>query len=55
MTCNGYLQGMPGKKLLLRSPRQALEDGVILSHSEDGADVHLAIDAYIQAIAEEEI
>ncbi len=49
------LQGKQGKRQLLRSPRHALETGKILSYPEDGADVHLTINHYLQAIAEEEI
>lgn len=49
------LQGKQGKRQLLRSPRHPLETGKILSYPEDGADVHLTINHYLQAIAEEEI
>ena len=52
---DSYLQGTPGKRLLLRSPGKTLEEGILLSYPEDGADVHLTIDLYIQAIVEEEI
>ncbi|MBI3236576.1 MAG: penicillin-binding protein 2, partial [Chlamydiales bacterium] len=50
-----FLQGKEGKRFLLRSPRHPLETGEILSYPEDGADVHLTINHYLQAIAEEEI
>jgi cell division protein FtsI (penicillin-binding protein 3) len=50
-----YLQGKEGKRVVLRSPRHPLDSGRILSHPEDGADVHLTINHYLQAIAEEEI
>jgi cell division protein FtsI (penicillin-binding protein 3) len=49
------LQGREGKRLILRSPRHPLETGKILSYPEDGADVYLTINHYLQAIAEEEI
>ncbi|HEY2811489.1 MAG TPA: penicillin-binding protein 2 [Rhabdochlamydiaceae bacterium] len=49
------LQGKEGKKWILRSPRHPLEMGKILSLPEDGADVYLTINHYLQAIAEEEI
>ncbi len=49
------LQGKEGKRLILRSPRHPMETGKILSHPEDGADVFLTINHYLQAIAEEEI
>jgi cell division protein FtsI (penicillin-binding protein 3) len=52
---NAYLQGKPGRKILLRSPRQALDGGRILAEPEDGADVYLTINHILQAIAEEEI
>ncbi|MCB1071965.1 MAG: penicillin-binding protein 2 [Chlamydiales bacterium] len=55
LTFDAYLQGNPGKRLLLRSPGQALEGGLLVNHPEDGADVYLTIDHYIQAIAEEEV
>ena len=49
------LQGKQGKRLILRSPRHPMEAGKILSVPEDGADVYLTINHYLQAIAEEEI
>ncbi len=49
------LQGKQGKRLILRSPRHPMETGKIISYPEDGADVHLTINHYLQAIAEEEI
>jgi cell division protein FtsI (penicillin-binding protein 3) len=50
-----FLQGKEGKRQILRSPRHPLETGKILSAPEDGADVYLTINHYLQAIAEEEI
>lgn len=50
-----FLQGEPGKRLLLRSPGKAMEGGLLVNHPEDGADVYLTINHTIQAIAEEEI
>ena len=55
LSLNHYLQGTTGKRLLLRSPVQTLEEGSIIHYPENGSDVHLTIDPYIQAIAEEEI
>jgi cell division protein FtsI (penicillin-binding protein 3) len=52
---NEYLKGKEGKRILLRSPRHPLDAGKILALPEHGADVHLTINHYIQAIAEEEI
>ncbi len=55
MVFNKYLKGKPGKRILLRSPRQPLEVGKVLALPENGADVYLTINHYLQAIAEEEI
>ncbi len=55
LTFDSYLQGNPGKRLLLRSPGKALEGGLLVNHPDDGADVYLTVNHYIQAIAEEEI
>lgn len=52
---NEYLKGKEGKRLLLRSPRHPLDAGQVLSTPEKGADIHLTINHYVQAIAEEEI
>lgn len=52
---NKILQGKEGRKQILRSPRHPLETGKILAYPEDGADVYLTINHYLQAIAEEEI
>ncbi len=49
------LKGQPGKRKLLRSPRQALAMGDVLVEAKDGEDIYLTIDPYIQTIAEEEI
>lgn len=52
---NKLLQGKEGKRLLLRSPRHPLDTVKVISTPENGADIHLTINHYIQAIAEEEI
>lgn len=52
---NRVLQGKDGKRQILRSPRHPMETGTILSSPEDGANVYLTINHYLQAIAEEEI
>jgi cell division protein FtsI (penicillin-binding protein 3) len=49
------LKGQQGKRLLLRSPRHAMETGTILQNPENGKDIVLTIDPVIQAIAEREI
>jgi len=52
---NDYLKGKPGKRKLLRSPRNHLEIDRLMEMPEDGADVYLTIHPVLQAIAEEEI
>ena len=52
---NSYLQGKNGKRRLMRSPRNSLETGEVIAHPENGADIYLTINPYLQAIAEEEI
>lgn len=52
---NSYLQGTNGKRRLMRSPRNALETGDVISYPEHGADIYLTINPYLQAVAEEEI
>jgi cell division protein FtsI (penicillin-binding protein 3) len=52
---HSYLQGKPGKRLILRSPRHPLDTGKILEAPEHGADVYLTINHYLQAIAESEL
>lgn len=52
---NTLLKGKPGKKRLLRSPRNPLDIGEVIETCEDGADIYLTINHYLQAIAEEEV
>lgn len=52
---DSFLQGKPGKKLVLRSPRHEMEAGKVLAPAEHGADIYLTINHTLQAIAEEEI
>jgi cell division protein FtsI (penicillin-binding protein 3) len=52
---NSYLKGKEGKRVLLRSPRNPLDLGTLVQPPENGADVFLTINHYLQAIAEEEI
>jgi cell division protein FtsI (penicillin-binding protein 3) len=52
---NHYLKGKPGKRRLMRSPRNAFEMGEVISRPENGADIYLSINHCLQAIAEEEI
>ena len=50
-----FLQGKQGKRRLMRSPRNSIEIGEVISEPEHGADVYLSINHYLQAIAEEEL
>jgi cell division protein FtsI (penicillin-binding protein 3) len=52
---NPYLKGKPGKRRLMRSPRNSLETGEVISIPQNGADIYLTINHCLQAIAEEEI
>lgn len=52
---NSYLQGKQGRRRILRSPRNSFEMGEILEYPENGADIYLTINHFLQAIAEEEI
>lgn len=52
---NSYLKGKQGKRRLMRSPRNAFETGEVVTHPQNGADIYLTINHYLQAIAEEEI
>ena len=55
MQFNTYLQGKPGKRRLMRSPRHAYELGEEIAMPINGSDIYLTINHQIQAIAEEEI
>jgi cell division protein FtsI (penicillin-binding protein 3) len=55
MMLNSYLQGKEGKRLIVRSPRHPLDTGKLLIAPENGADVYLTINHYLQAIAESEL
>lgn len=52
---NSYLQGKKGKKVFTRSPSHAVDKGTILEAPENGADIYLTINHYLQAIAETEL
>lgn len=49
------LQGKQGKRRLMRSPRNALEIGQVISFPRNGADIYLTVNHHLQAIAEEEV
>ncbi len=55
MLLNPYLKGKPGKKLTFRSPRHPLDLGKVLEPPENGADIYLTVNHYLQAIAETEL
>lgn len=55
MLLNSYLKGKEGKRLIVRSPRHPLDTGKVLVAPENGADVYLTINHYLQAIAESEL
>ncbi len=55
LSLNKYLAGEDGKRVLLRSPRQPLDSGRVVTEPKHGADVFLTINHHLQAIAEEEI
>jgi cell division protein FtsI (penicillin-binding protein 3) len=55
MVFNSYLKGKPGKKLIVRSPRHPLDTGKILEMPENGADIYLTVNHYLQAIMETEL
>lgn len=55
MLLNSYLTGKEGKRLIVRSPRHPLDTGKVLIEPENGADVYLTINHYLQAIAESEL
>lgn len=52
---NSYLKGKLGKRRLMRSPRNSLETGEIITPPKHGAEIHLTVNHCLQAIAEEEI
>ncbi len=52
---NSFLKGKQGKRRLMRSPRHSLETGEVIENPENGSDIYLTINAYLQAIVEEEL
>jgi len=55
MLFNPYLKGKMGKRQIVRSPRHLLDTGTVLEEPENGADIYLTINHYLQAIAESEL
>jgi cell division protein FtsI (penicillin-binding protein 3) len=52
---NDLLKGKEGARLVVHSPRKRLEMGRVLEEPQDGADITLTINHYLQAVAEEEL
>lgn len=52
---NEYLKGKQGKRRIIRSPRNSFETGEVIESPQNGADVYLTVNHYLQAITEEEI
>lgn len=52
---NSVLKGKQGTRRLMRSPRNSLETGEVIAEPENGADIYLTVNHFLQAIAEEEI
>lgn len=50
-----YLSGKLGYKQIVRSPKNALETKKVIQHPENGSDIYLTVDRFIQAIVEEEL
>jgi len=53
MQFHSCLGGRLGKRILYRSPRHPLDMGKVVEAPEDGGDVYLTINHYLQAISEE--
>lgn len=52
---SSYLEGKKGKRLMVTSPRRPLDMGKVLEEPEDGADIYLTVNHYLQAVAESEL
>src|SRR5690606_11678720 len=55
LSLNHVLKGQIGKRVIQRSPSNPLDTGKVISPPEDGADVYLTVNQYLQAIAEAEL
>lgn len=55
MYLNGYLKGKEGKRQIVRSPRHPIDTGKLIEPPENGADIYLTINHYLQAIVESEL
>jgi len=52
---NDYLKGSLGRRRITRSLRHPLDTGDVIEKPENGCDIYLTINHYLQAIAEEEL
>lgn len=52
---NQYLKGSLGYRHIMRSPRNPLGASKVIQHPENGCDIYLTVNQYLQAICEEEI
>ena len=52
---NDYLKGKLGRRIITRSLRHPLDSGDLVEKPENGCDVYLTINHYLQAITEEEL
>lgn len=52
---NQYVKGRQGRRRLMRSPRNSLETGEVISSPQNGSNIYLTINHCLQAIAEEEV
>ncbi|MBI5272595.1 MAG: penicillin-binding protein 2 [Chlamydiia bacterium] len=55
MLFHPYLKGSFGKKIVRHSPRNPLDTGKIVIEPENGADIYLTVNHYLQAMAEAEL
>ncbi len=55
MLYHQHLCGKSGKRLIVRSPSHPLDTGKILQEPENGADIYLTVNHYLQAITESEL
>ena len=52
---NDYLKGKLGIREIIRSPSHPIDTSNVIQASENGADIYLTINQYLQAIVEEEL
>lgn len=52
---NRVITGSDGKRILLRTPRQRIEYDEVIEPAVNGCDIHLTINHFVQAVAEESL